>query len=399
MSHPEVLFDLQSDGFVLGVVLRLYVETSLTCKVSLTEKVSLTDMFNWGELVGNFQVMFFCSPGAKPPRFWAHAPAFLRNAGPKNGISLTGPTLSVPRFAEGNRLDHSKREGDGKEMSPREKKLMHINHRSIKDFTTIELGYYLAGLWEADGYFTLGRTISIAFSELDGKFAWLLREVFGHGKVYSIKNKRAYVWNIYNKEGVIKFLRLIDGKVRIPSKLQQICTRIDSGLDVFSQRAVNTEPLLDSHWLAGFTDGDGNFYVQILNRGSRKEVRIHYKMALKCKYIIDCINNTFGSYVGTRIHPPSKNPNSLCEEKRGEVECKTTYYWSSTSYKNAYKVHDYFHKYHLQSTKWLNFLKWRKVLNYVHFGRHGLPSGLAEITKIKNSMNRKLTQDDVDSFY
>jgi hypothetical protein len=287
----------------------------------------------------------------------------------------------------GNKANYSNISGNSNKMGPRENRLMHINHRSIKNFNTIELGNYLAGLWEADGYFSKRNSIEISFNELDVQIAKLLSEIFGHGNVRFIKGKRACVLYIGDKEGVMKFLKLIDGKVRIPSKLQQIWTRIDSGLKVphyiFDQRTVNTEPLLNSHWLTGFADGDGNFYVQIIDRKARKEVRLHFKVSLKCEYIVHCISNSFGGgYVGKRKHPNGK----------------ITYYWSSTSFENAYKVHDYFYKNHLQSTKWLNFLKWRKVLRYVHFAKHTTPLGIAEIVKIKKSMNSKLTQFDIDTF-
>jgi hypothetical protein len=297
-------------------------------------------------------------------------------------------------MAGGNRVHYSKVTNKGNKLGTREKKLMHINHRSIKDFTTIEFGSYLAGLWEADGFYGKDHIIVIAFSELDLQFAHLLCDVFRHGNVYLVKNKRACVWSITNKEGVIKFLKLIDGNIRIPSKLQQIVSIIYSSNKVphciFKQKVVNTDSLLNSYWLAGFADGDGGFYVQIIDKKSSKEVRLLFKIALKCEYSVHCISNTFGGgYVGRRRHPVAKNTS----------DSKITFYWSSTSYEKAYKVHDYFHKYHLQSSKWLNFLKWRKVLRYLHFSEHKNPSGLAKIVKIENSMNSLLTPYDVNAFY
>jgi hypothetical protein len=90
------------------------------------------------------------------------------------------------------------------------------------------------------------------------------------------------------------------------------------------------------------------------------------------------LSRAFGSSVHKRSHV----------NKEGQEIY--TYYWSSTSFENAYKVHKYFHRYHLQSSKYLNFYKWRKALRLIYEQKHTTSAGIAEIRRLKDSMNSKL---------
>ena len=141
----------------------------------------------------------------------------------------------------------------------------HLIHNKLndKDFCS-----YLAGLWEADGHASSSQQIIITFCSQDETFALYLSNFFEHGNIYKIKNKNAVNWVISNKNGVVKFLNLINGHIRIERKLTQIHTNFTSYLPLCTpfQSQVNNTSLLNSYWLAGFTDGDGSFYVQVINR-------------------------------------------------------------------------------------------------------------------------------------
>ena len=62
--------------------------------------------------------------------------------------------------------------------------------------------------------------------------------------------------------------------------------------------------------------------------------------------------------------------------------------YSSTSFKIAYNVSNYFDTYHLQSSKHINYLKWRKAYIMVQEKKHLTETGIDNIIKLKNSMNR-----------
>jgi hypothetical protein len=93
---------------------------------------------------------------------------------------------------------------------------IHKKPISDKDF-----GYYLAGLIDGDGSFVLKQLV-IVFHELDSSLAYYIKSKLGFGNVYKIKNKKAVKLVIAHKNGLVKILQLINGKLRTESKLQQI---------------------------------------------------------------------------------------------------------------------------------------------------------------------------------
>ena len=162
-----------------------------------------------------------------------------------------------------------------------------------------------------------------------------------------------------------KFLELISGYVRTPYKLNQILTNAGDCLPTNFQKEVDRRNLLQSWWLAGFTDADGFLYIQVLkNRKPSDTVRIQLKFSLKERLVLDQLSAAFGSTVGIRKH----QNNAI------------TYYWSSSTNNKALDVYVYFHQYSLQSKKWLEFMYWRKALRLVYECK---PLTSSTLTKIK----------------
>jgi hypothetical protein len=248
--------------------------------------------------------------------------------------------------------------------------LIHISHHKPNKK---EFGAYLAGLFDADGHASNQQQFVFSFNVLDKAFAKALSFYLGSGYVYEVKGKKACTLVIGDKAGVIKVLNYINGHIRISRKLEQIITNMSVVIKdptcKFTQYSPNIDSLLNSYWLAGFADGAGCFFIQITRN---EEIRLHFKVSLIDRAILEQLCAVFGSTVGTRLH------------NNGAI----SYYWSSTSFAGAYKVHDYFHKYNLQSHKLLNFYKWRKALIIVAKALHTTASGLAEIKQLKNSMNK-----------
>jgi LAGLIDADG endonuclease len=326
-------------------------------------------------------------------------------------------TINIKRNSSSETL----REDNIKELNI----LKHLKHHSPQSFS--EWGSYLAGLYEGDGYMSTIPQIVIVFSERDQPLAQRLMLWFGHGHVLPLKiktdvrpaqpalhtyylapraslspqsgrgtnapfgcvwqwregqgkghnkivGKRAYKWVISNNAGVIKFLSLIDGHIRTQYKLDQVNNSINlnkKSLSINFQNTIDNSDLDKSWWLAGYSDADSYFYIQILNnRKPSDTVRIQYKFSLKDRTILEQLKSLYGSTIGTRTHP-----NGLI-----------TYYWSSSTNPRALLVYAYFHKYSLQSSKWLDFFIWRKAIRLVQEKAYLTPKGLDKIRKLKAKM-------------
>lgn len=61
--------------------------------------------------------------------------------------------------------------------------------------------------------------------------------------------------------------------------------------------------------------------------------------------------------------------------------------YSSTNFKVAYNVANYFDIYHLlNASKWINYIKWRKAYRIIQRKEHLTLDGLAKIRKLQENL-------------
>jgi hypothetical protein len=84
-----------------------------------------------------------------------------------------------------------------------------------------ELGYFLAGLIEGDGWFGK-KELHIIFAESDTSLAYFIKKQIGYGNIYKIKNKKAVRYTCKNTKGLSIILYLINGKLVSNYKYQQL---------------------------------------------------------------------------------------------------------------------------------------------------------------------------------
>jgi len=131
---------------------------------------------------------------------------------------------------------------------------------------------------------------------------------------------------------------------------------------------------MDNHWLSGFSDADASFQIKILKRKERKfdyEIRLKYQLDQKTNFILAQVKELFGGFLGHR-------------------KKQDTYYFGTTSFDSAKKVINYFDKFHLLSSKYINFFKWRKTYRMIQRKEHLTIKGIKKIQKIKLNMNSYL---------
>ena len=254
------------------------------------------------------------------------------------------------------------------------------NSKHLRPANDGQLGHYLAGLIDGDGHFSSAQQLVIVFNTLDIQSAYYIREQIGHGQVRKIKPKNAVVMIIASIKGIERVISLINRKFRTTSKFDQITNNILSSAKFieFSKTitlSLNTSNDLENHWLAGFSDADASFQIKLINRNNKtcaNRVRLNYQIDQKKVYLLDLVKGFLGGNIGY-----SKS--------------QDTYYYRSTSFGSAKKVISYFDRYHMLSTKQINFLKWRKAYVFIQNRDHLTEAGLEKISKLKSSMNRLST--------
>ena len=245
----------------------------------------------------------------------------------------------------------------------------------LKPTTDTEFGYYLAGLIDGDGHFSKTPQLVIVFNELDASLAYYIKQRLGYGNVYKVKNKKAIILVVGKLQGIAKVINLINGKLRDKNKLDQIKNNIliNPYFTDFTDVNLSTPNIkdeadtnLNNYWLSGFADADASFQIKILNRVNRAkpEIRLTFQIDQKKDDLLLVIKQFLGGNIGYR-----KNTD--------------TYYYSSTSFGSAKKVIHYFDNYHLLSSKYLNYLNWRKAYLIVQNKEHLTELGLNKIIKFK----------------
>lgn len=274
-----------------------------------------------------------------------------------------------------------------------------------------KIGAYLAGLIEADGSIAVHDInskakryrpkILVAFALVDKPLAEKLAYITNVGDVYFRSNAGHVIWEIKKNPEVIKIINIINGYMRTP-KIEALHRAINwynqyDGRNIICLSLDNT-PINNNAWLAGFTDGDGNFSINLINRKKRgiittKRVQAFFRIELRQNYHRDVsvhlggisyftILNKIASYLGVNILSRTKEQND-----------KIFYAFMVISHSVAShkKVLEYFDNFPLYSSKYLAYKDWSYVVNK-NISRKGnsiSPEDILNVEKIKAQFNSK----------
>lgn len=310
-------------------------------------------------------------------------------------------------------------------------------HNIYKNSET--LGFYIAGLFEGDGHLILPAASSkhnprwhVTFHIKDKYLAHKLLDNISYGFIRYKTKENACVLTVSPVKGLKKLVSLINGKLKTP-KIHQLHLLIDwlnkhheaniTKLPVFSG------PINGDAWLAGFIDADGSFGI----RSTKKAPGIKQKIA--CRFRLEQrmtspvtgesykdILTLIGDYCGVSL------------KTRKQKSTQVTYYLIEVSSRAGIRqLQNYLDRYHLISSKLLDYYDWCKVAKMLvdqplllpfclsfllllqkqkagrTLGKRAkemqkaqyTPENLAEIDRIKKNMNmrRKVFQwDHLDCF-
>ena len=252
--------------------------------------------------------------------------------------------------------------------------------KHLKPLNDEQFGHYLAGLIDGDGHFCSKQQLVIVFSSPDVALAFYVKKTLGYGHIKKVKDKNAYLFIVSNRDGIIKVLNLINGKLRTINKINQVKNNIlinpkysKENLEIL----INETNNFYNHWITGFSDADASFQIKILYKKDRSkpEIRLNFQMDQKDNYVLLLIKEVFGGNIGYR-------------------KSQDTYYYGSTSLGSAKKVIKYFDTFHLQSSKHINYLRWRKAYLLIQNKKHLTELGLNKIMELKNSINKNVIMNN-----
>lgn len=273
------------------------------------------------------------------------------------------------------------------------------------------LGPYLAGLIEADGSISVHDKdsnvkryrpqITVVFSLPDKPLAVKLAEITKVGKVQDRIGSGCVLWQIQKKEDVIIIINLINGYMRTP-KIEALhraivwfnadCnTNIEClGLDISD---------IDSNaWLAGFTDGDGNFSINITDRKKNnkvtgKRIQTFFRLELRQTYHRNVLPELGGSSYFPILSKVASylGVNLLSRTREQKDKIFYAFMVISHSISSHMQVISYFDKYPLFSTKYLAYKDWKYVTeqNILRNGKALTKEEITKVEEIKLQFNNK----------
>lgn len=269
--------------------------------------------------------------------------------------------------------------------------------------STDDFSYYLAGLWEGDGHVWIPKTtyapsgkrytphFSLSFDKRDINLCLRLKEILG-GTVSdkSINSVNACTLTIVSKEGLLKVVFLLNGKLRTPKVVHfgNLITWINSKYSTNIEiRPSDTTSILNNAWLSGFIDADGSFGLHIRKKSSdgKGKNRIESRFRLEQRKI-DCKTNL--SYLPIIDTIATTFMVNLQISKHNEG--KEYYNISITSPVKLIKLVKYLERYCLFSSKRINFFDFQKSVSIILKKEHILfPE---KFVTIKDEINNKRTK-------
>nr|YP_010003083.1 hypothetical protein JXX85_mgp03 [Ulva sp. TM708]AZP40117.1 hypothetical protein [Ulva sp. TM708] len=242
------------------------------------------------------------------------------------------------------------------------------NHK--KPQSDVQLGYYLAGLIEGDGYFGY-KKLEIAYHEKDISAAYSLREHLGFGQIYKYsQNRKAVRFVISNKKGLKRVLDLVNGKFVSAIKVNQL---VNKGYESWLGYKILDATLnidLNNHWLAGFLDADGSIGIFIVNSKShkhKKSVRLEIKFTQKHKLVLSLIGSIF------EVKSIYKDKNNIHRLTLRGIN-------------RVIKIINYLDNYCLQTMKYTQYTIFRRCVRYIQNKHHLQSNVLEQIAGLKRTL-------------
>jgi Cytochrome C and Quinol oxidase polypeptide I/LAGLIDADG endonuclease len=259
--------------------------------------------------------------------------------------------------------------------------------------TNKNFNYYLAGLIEGDGTIIVplyqrdkkGRltypSIQIVFGLMDLPLALIIQKTLGFGSISRKKGKGAYILTINNTEGLIKTILLVNGKFKT-AKIEALGKLIDwfkaKNKINFNLLPIDTTPLGNSSWLAGFIEADGHFSVRTTESLNTNKVECKFELS-------QAKNGTYGDSYKIMTEISEFLIGSLKEIR--VTSSNPQYRVRTLNSKSNLILINYLKNYPLQGKKFLDFNSWLEIAEIFIIGKVDHKKLLPRAKEIKSQMN------------
>ena len=268
-------------------------------------------------------------------------------------------------------------------------------HSKSTNKITLQLGAYLAGLIEGAGTFAVHNTTStakkylpmiiIVFKKADLPLAEYLQNITQCGKVYLKTNRGYVIWEIQDLVSVFTMVTIINGYMRTPkiiglqrtiqwfnlyiknnqnSRLSKTKLNLDK-IYPLEVKPLDNSPVDSNSWLAGFSDAIANFSINIHERSNKNSTRVKlfFRLEIKQNYHrLDpegvkvsyfSIMSILANFLDVNVYSKSR----ISKDKQFysfNVIC--------TNKNSLLKITEYFNKFPLLSSKYLDYKDWCYLL-------------------------------------
>lgn len=256
-----------------------------------------------------------------------------------------------------------------------------------------DLSYYIAGLWEGDGYIVAANsktkyfTFVIMFNKNNIVLANFLKFYLGYGYIKYKTCENSLALTISNQKGLISIVKLLNGKLRTP-KICKFNILIDwlnlqdPALNLVKYD-INISNLTANYWFTGFCEACGYFDIRTSSFKQKSDIvfrlRIEQRMLnpiTKLSYydILSLISGVF-----------------LTKLKKIDRKYNSYYYICCINKNSIEKLNLYFFKFNLLGIKFLDFNLWIKAYILYKNRIKITPNLIEDLKKYKYQMNSRRT--------
>lgn len=264
----------------------------------------------------------------------------------------------------------------------------------------ILLGYYLSGLFEGDGHIWIPNInpkkknnprFCITFSLKNEHLANIILKKIGYGHIRYKPKDNACVLTVSPVKGLKSIVDLLNGRLRTP-KINQLYSLIDwlnfNHSSNIEKLGLDKSSLSSNNWLAGFVDADGSFSIQYTKtENGAKKRKISCRLRIEQRMLDPKTKNSYKDVLTNICDFLYCNLNI-----RNQVSTGNNYYTLTASSRHSLQIIiNYFDKFSLLSTKYLDYRDWREGALLILDNNHYTELGINKIESLKNNMNRKRT--------